>query len=564
MQYQVETPVPTAQETRDFQHRLRRAFRTARDRWRVLLALTVLLGSAGFILAATSERQYQATSLLVHKPQESERALSLNPELGSAPQRSSQEQVVDLATLRRLAVAAPVLRRIGEAPTSGLTGNPYVQDPAADEDAASDAFSVGSDVNTSLLRLSYRDRFPERAARVANEWADAFIAERAVANQAPYSDALRLVRQKIAADEELARRNDEPRSARDDLRRALQRQLQTLEVASALQQPDVRLVQRAQTPLSPLGVSAGTGALIGGLLGLIVGGLVVAALEAFDRRLKTSEDVADAWGSPMLATIPPTDLGKLRSPERDVSDIESFRHLQAALMFASVDRRTRTILVTSATAGEGKSVTAAGLALTLCGAGFTTLLVDADMRNRRLTREWDIDGPGLSNVLAGAITLPDAVRQVEVADPDSNGAPIPVLSVLGAGAPPPNPLQLLSSHRAGDLIDAELRQGWDFVVIDSAPVLAVGDTVPLVSHVDGVLGAAMLYASRSDAARRAAGLVGRAGGSVLGVVVAAGRHYGHDEYGYGYGYLGDESRGSRTRSLLAQVSQRRAKTTAER
>ncbi|NOJ99423.1 CpsD/CapB family tyrosine-protein kinase, partial [Corallococcus coralloides] len=155
---------------------------------------------------------------------------------------------------------------------------------------------------------------------------------------------------------------------------------------------------------------------------------------------------------------------------------EALRKLRTNLRFVDVDNPPRSIVITSSAPAEGKSVVSANLARVIAGTGQPTLLIDADLRRPQVAKEFGIDGGvGLSQLLAGAVSLDDVIHEV----------PGSLLSVLPAGQIPPNPSELLGSRRMQDMI-RELGRHY-FVVIDAPPVLAVTDAQLLTRHADGAV-----------------------------------------------------------------------------
>jgi len=325
-----------------------------------------------------------------------------------------------------------------------------------------------------------------------------------------------------------------------------------LRLATALQQSDARVAQTADVPSSRVSPNPVRDALLGALLGLILGTLVVMVIEVLDRRIKTLEDIEQALNVPLLATVPPVNLDALARGPVQPAVAESLQTLQLNLTFAGVDRDVRVIVVVSAEAAEGKTVTALGLAMTLAAMRRRVLLIDADFRNPSLSRTLGLTRErGLSNILADTKEfLPDLVTRFKVASGQlldeesttnrgrapaaSNGAG-PTLEVLGSGPSPPNPGEVLSGRRFKGLLAIQ-RGRYDYIILDSAPLLPVSDTLPLLKLADGALIAARLYRTRSDRVRRMATLLARAGGFPLGVAVGVPRRAFGYGYGYGYGY----------------------------
>jgi capsular exopolysaccharide synthesis family protein len=172
--------------------------------------------------------------------------------------------------------------------------------------------------------------------------------------------------------------------------------------------------------------------------------------------------------------MPSSQLVTLTDPRSPMA--EAFRTLRTNLMFSSMDHPLATLLVTSPAPEEGKSTTLANLAVTLAQGGRQTILVDCDLRRPRQHEIFGVPAePGLSNAILDKLDEPKLVQ-----------TPVEGLSLLPAGAVPPNPADLLGSRRMEAII-ANLKSRADFVLFDAPPVLAVTDAALLASKLDGVL-----------------------------------------------------------------------------
>jgi capsular exopolysaccharide synthesis family protein len=214
---------------------------------------------------------------------------------------------------------------------------------------------------------------------------------------------------------------------------------------------------------------------------------------------------------------------------------EAFRALRTSLLLSRADHPPQVILVTSALPREGKTTAAANLAVTLAQLGDKTIVVDADLRKPGVARLLNMTGgnyAGLSSYLAGASSL-DAVV---VPHPT-----VPNLAAIPTGPLPPNPADLLSSHRVAEAI-AELRKSFKFIVIDSPPVMAATDAVILSVQTDGVLLVVRSGETPKEAFTRTRDLLISVKCNILGVVLNAVNsrspdyYYSYRYYPYSYGY----------------------------
>jgi capsular exopolysaccharide synthesis family protein len=206
--------------------------------------------------------------------------------------------------------------------------------------------------------------------------------------------------------------------------------------------------------------------------------------------------------------------------------------LRANLRYFDSNRDVKSVLVTSAEPGEGKTLVSLGLALAAAGAGERVLLLEADMRDPGLSRVLKLPQvAGLSRTLAeGDKAVAEATTTV-AADELTKSAGEVTLDVLPAGAIPPNPPALLESQMMKELI-AQAEKTYDFVVIDTPPLLAVADAIPLVSAVTGVLVVSGLGVSTRSSAGDLIEQLHRLNASILGLVVNFVQG-GQRSYGYG-------------------------------
>jgi capsular exopolysaccharide synthesis family protein len=231
------------------------------------------------------------------------------------------------------------------------------------------------------------------------------------------------------------------------------------------------------TPVSP---NIPLNLAIGLVFGLFLGGAFAFMRDYFDDSVKNKETVDRVTGVSTLGLIPKVTSGSelvtVSNPTAPAA--EAFRLLRTSVKFLGVDRQVRVVQVTSPSPGEGKTMVAVNLAVAFAQSGDRVVLVGADLRRPRLEQIVDVSlTPGLTAVLIGDVTLPQAIQSVPS---------VPNLSVLPAGYPPPNPSELLSGERARRLIDV-LGQTYDVVVIDCPPVLPVTDSLVLARMTDTTL-----------------------------------------------------------------------------
>jgi capsular exopolysaccharide synthesis family protein len=267
--------------------------------------------------------------------------------------------------------------------------------------------------------------------------------------------------------------------------------------------------------------------------------MVAFLVQLFDRRIREAGELEQLAGSPLLGIVPLADPdGK---QPREVA--EAFKILRAGLVYFNLSRKLRSVAVCSPLKGEGKTTVATNLAAAVARAGWTVIVVDADMRHPQVAARLDVSGTrGLGDILAGSCTLDDALTDIEVGEGR--------LRVLASGRPPPNPSELIASREMRNLL-TELGVMADLVVIDTPPTLQVGDAIALLDQVSGVLVIGRLGKTTREAMRRMLSVVQTAGGDTLGVVATAtkGGLYGYGDYG-GYEYETKDARSNGKSSKL--------------
>lgn len=239
----------------------------------------------------------------------------------------------------------------------------------------------------------------------------------------------------------------------------------------------VEVVSPAGLPTSPVSPRPTLDLVVGLILGLGGGLAVTALLEALDRTIKTVPQADASLGAPLLGVVPRRHGGTLvLTPESTKATGEPYRSLRAAVRFLDPDKPLRTLLVTSPMPGDGKTTTAANLAVALALAGERVVVVDADLRRAQLASAYGLERSiGLTSLVLGRAALGEALQ-----DWHAN------LKVLASGPIPPNPSEILGSQFANSVL-TELARIADVVIIDAPPVLPVADAVTLAPQVDGVV-----------------------------------------------------------------------------
>ena len=320
----------------------------------------------------------------------------------------------------------------------------------------------------------------------------------------------------------------------------LQNRISQLETLKALQTGNAEVVQQATVPTSPSSPKTQRNTILGAVLGLLLGIALAFLAERFDRRLRSVDDLEEAFELPMLGSIPDS---KTLATANGVgapltfADREAFRMLRTRLRYFNVDREVKSVLVTSASPKDGKSTVAWYLASTAASAGSRTLLVEADLHQATLATYHKLDPiPGLAEILTHQVSVDGAIQTITVEDRSNGSEDARRLDAITAGATPPNPAELIDSHEMARVL-AEFTDRYDLVVIDTPPVSLLADAIPLMKLVSGVIVVGQVGKTTRDEAAHLREQLRKLDAPVLGV--AANRIREGRRYGRGYGYYYD-------------------------
>ena len=440
--------------------------------WWIIITVAGLTALSAAFFSVRQEKLYEASAQVLVRP-------GID---------TSQDQDRALQTQADVASASPVVaQRVRDALGAAIT--PEIE--------------VTPKTGSNILIFTSTATSPELAARAATEYAAQFRDFQRELVTADIRQALIDVEAEIAA----AR----PRRNRDRaLYASLLERREELRSLEALETSKAFLVQPATT-----GVQVQPKLVRNTLLGLAFGlvlGLGLAFLrEALDTRVRSTDEVAETLGVPLLARVPRPPK-RLRRADRLVmindpqsAGADAFRILRANVDIARIEMGARAALVTSAGEKEGKSTTAANLAVALARAGQRVVLVDLDLRRPSLHRFFDLQGPGIAQIALGSATLEDALAPIPLVWPgshtvrssESNGVRRVggLLHVLPAGSMRGNVDDVLTPHVVANVLES-LRKRADVVLIDCMP-LGVGDAMALTAAVD-----ALIIVTRMDVVRR--------------------------------------------------------------
>jgi non-specific protein-tyrosine kinase len=311
-------------------------------------------------------------------------------------------------------------------------------------------------------------------------------------------------------------------------------------LAEAQAMDNVVVVEPAELPLYPIRPRPFFNALLASVVGAAVAVGVAFLLEYLDDTIKTSEDIGQALRLSTLGAITrfqsTGEEGRLIAAIHPRSPIsEAYRALRTNIQFSSVDRPLKALLVTSTNPVEGKSTTVANLGVVMAQAGLSVIIVDSDLRRPSLHQVFDVSrNLGLTNALLDK-------------DPNSDGylqaTKVENLRVLASGPLPPNPSELLSSKRMGELIE-QLKEESDILLFDSPPILAVTDASLLANRVDGVLLVVDAGTTRREVALRGKEQLDKVGANILGAALNKLSHGRGGGYYYYYYYSSSSEEGT--------------------
>jgi len=513
---------------------IRAYLRPVLSRWWLILLVVPAVTAATYFYYDQKPKSYEASAEIFVQTSTLDQLL-----LGG-------EGSTDPASVENLALLLQT-SAVGEEAARLLTKGKGKQ-AAANEDALSGSISATPIEKSNFIVVTATASTPAGAAQLANAYAKAFLATQARQLRGEASQTV------VAAKKQLHELGPEKGSERTLLRE----KIQTLELITAqpASRTGIKLVEHAAPPVAPTGHDPTQNAIFAFVVSLMLAIAGAYGLEYLNRRITSIETIEELFELPTLTEIPKVDSPSplngsavgMAKPLR-----EPFHRLQANLDMLGHERPLRTILVASAAPNEGKSIVARNLGLAFREAGRNVAVFDADFRRPSLGGMFAAhEGPGLTDILAGRVSLGEAIQEVQVPVNGNGGVPSHALTVPGPAATTVGKGELAmvpagahTSDLPATLATGHLREtlaaaagAYDVVIIDSAPLLATADVLPLLSEVDGVLLVSRLGVTTRDSARRLLTMIRRVPNAhLLGVVVNGipSRIYRTRAYGYYYG-----------------------------
>ncbi|MFZ2058462.1 MAG: polysaccharide biosynthesis tyrosine autokinase [Acidimicrobiales bacterium] len=489
-----------------------------RRKWWVV-AVTVLGLVASFGYSLTQPKAYSASAQLLIQAEAGVTTA------GNPQPITSTDVLTELQLVTSAPVKAAVARQLGSAPDVSAT-------------------EVGQ---TNVISVTATAASPAQAALIANAYATAFVTyQRSVTISNLAAAETQLSRQIASTAAQAKSLQSNPAAAAEvsallGTESALKEQLAQLQVNGAVATEAVQLISPATAPSGPSSPKPARDAILGFILGLLLGIGLAFVVEHLDDTVYLKEEVERlTLGSRVLGLVPMVDTWKNKDEAFVIAATkpnsvagEAYRSLRTSLQFAALDGLAQVILVTSASEGEGKSATVANLGVVLATAGERVAIVSCDLRRPRLAQFFGLDEKvGLTTVLLGRCPLGEALQPVQ----GING-----LTILPTGERPSDPTGVLGSDQLTWVL-GQLSKMFDRVLIDSPPLLPVTDAVILSQTVDTTLLVVAAGQTRARDLRRATEALSLVHAKTIGVVLnevtkSTGYGYGYGKrYGYGKGY----------------------------
>ena len=548
---------------------------TLRRRWPVVLACVILAAASAAFVTSRQQKQYSAGADLLFRdaaqPDASVDGVLGLPSTPTAPDPT--QAAATNATLVSLSAVADM--------TATALGNRV---SAADVQSKVAVQQVGQ---SNVISVTATDPIPIQAAALANTYANEVVAFRRNVDRSVVNSAILGVQHQFSSLSPIKRSGPAGQ--------ALAGHLSQLKALAGSETGNVQIVQKASAPSSPSSPRMKLNIAAGAVLGLILGIALALLVHRLDRRVESPTELADAYRLPVLGVVPRTrelSLANRRGGQRlhladarrppganggslhkqlvlPTSAADAFRAVRTRLRYAHPDRDLRSVLVTSANRGEGKSTVAWQLARVVAiQRNRSVLVLECDLRRPMLARAHGLRAaPGLVEVLGGNVPLSTAVQTldpsteeahldlvsldelsldpIEQRDPERKGTKDrylsgPQMDVLVAGSPTSNPADLLDSDQMSTLL-RDLPARYDFIVLDAPPGPLVSDTFPLVSQADGVIIVSSLRHASWDAFNTLRSQLELLDAPILGVVVNNAKRGAGEAY---YPYHSDVTAGS--------------------
>lgn len=495
----------------------------------IILVTAIVVAGIAYGVSLTQSKQYQATADVFVASGALQSTVGNIPVLSSDPDRVLATQ----AQVARTPNVADIATKSANVP--GITPDDLLGDATVTPGAGED-----------ILTFSVTTGDPQSAEKLVNAYANAYISYRHTLDTAAAVHAKKQVDKRIKGLEA----NGGPQAKAIPSLTAKSERLQTQATLggqnATLGEPATGASQVQPRPVR--------NAFLGGILGILLGVGLVFLRDALNTRVRSAAEVEEELGIPLIGRIPPppkklaeaNKLSVLEEPHTPQS--EAYRMLATNIELVNLERGASSLMICSPVHSEGKSTTAANLAVAFARRGQRVVLMEADLRRPTMRKLFQLeDGPGIVDAAIGRIDLEQALVTVDipaenvtsgngdVMSPNGAGGSPGKLEILAGGPMPPSPAEFMKSRAVADIV-ARLTERSDFLIIDTPPLLHVSDalTLMLSADIDCAIIAARLRTVRRQALAEAKRILDTAPIVKLGFFTTGAQP--KDGYGGGYGY----------------------------
>jgi polysaccharide biosynthesis transport protein len=478
--------------------------------WLILLA-GILAGTAAYFVSIHTTPQYETSIRLLVSDPPNMQGLNTSAMINTNTQTMT-------STYAQMLVDGPVLQGVIDKLKLPIT-----------TDQLKPSISVNVVTNTQLLMVTVRDTNPQRAADIANTLATVFTTRILELQSQRYASTQDGLAQQVADMEKQIEDTNNAIATEKDPAQQLQLQarltqyrslysnlvtnFEQVRMAEAQTSTNLFVSDPARVPVEPVSPTTSLNTVLAVLAGILLASVAIFIVDSVDDTIKNPDEIHDLFNLNVLGVISHHEVGDekpicLAEPRSPVA--EAFRTLRTNITFSSVDSPIRRIMVTSSNPQEGKTTIAANLAVVLAQGEKSVVLLDGDLRRPQVHSKFSLPNRlGLTNLflqplesLKGVVQILDDTR----------------LGVVTSGGLPPNPAELLTSHKMTGIMD-RLNQDFDIIVIDTPPVLTVTDALALSVGMDGVILVAKPGMTKHKEFKQTVELLRGVGARILGVVL---------------------------------------------
>lgn len=482
--------------------------RVLRRRKLIIIQAAIIVPVIAVVLSVRKPHLYEATAAVLISNQ------NLAATLAGVPYTSSSTDPTQFAQTQAFLASSPT---VADLVVAENTAKGKAALPSMTRGTLLSQLSVGPASDPDLLRFSYTSLDPLRAVAFVNAYAQGFTTYTQNLNTGAITAAQQAVQKQLNHLKAIGQ-------GTSDVYNSLLSKEQNLETVALLEKSNSYVARNATvaTLIQPKPKRDG---LLGLGLGIVLGIALAFLREATDTRIRSAAEIGERLGLPLLGRlIEPSrrskagyDLDVLADPHG--VGAESFRMLRTNIELASVGFESKIVMVTSAVEEEGKTTTISNLAVAMARAGRHVILVDLDLRRPAVERFFGLESRlGLTDVALGDITLEQALRPAALGEFEDSVTAPGSLYVLPAGSLPPDAGEWLGNSVVGDILE-QLAANADIVLIDTPPILHVGDAMALSPRVDAILLVVRLSLARRAALTELRRLLSTAPAHKLGFIV---------------------------------------------